>query len=165
MKIKIVSVIIIALSVATLYAKQFCCNTYEIASTTQKNEQILASYQQVTTSKLNYETTTKATTIPQLKSNGYKKMTVIATAYCPCKSCSGNYGNKTSTGKIAKSGRTVAVDKSIIPYGSQIIINGKTYIAEDCGGAIKGNRIDIYFDTHQEALNFGKQKIDIYVVK
>ena len=42
---------------------------------------------------------------------------------------------------------------------------GHTYVAEDTGSAIKGNRIDIYFDTHQEALNFGVQYADIYIIK
>ena len=47
----------------------------------------------------------------------------------------------------------------------RIVIDGHTYVAEDTGSAIKGNRIDIYFDTHQEALNFGVQYADVYIIK
>lgn len=79
------------------------------------------------------------------------------TAYCPCEKCSGKYGRNTSTGKIAKKGRTVAVDPSIVKYGSKVIIDGKEYIAEDCGGGVKGYHIDIFFDTHEEVENFGKK--------
>jgi 3D (Asp-Asp-Asp) domain-containing protein len=87
------------------------------------------------------------------------------TAYCPCASCCGQWAGQTSTGVTPAAGRTIAVDPSIIPYGSKVIINGYTYIAEDCGGAIKGNRIDIFFNTHGEALQFGVQYADVYIQK
>ena len=44
------------------------------------------------------------------------------------------------------------------------MINGEIYVAEDCGGAIKGNRIDVYHDTHSEALDFGVQYAEVYLV-
>ena len=71
----------------------------------------------------------------------------------------------TASGVVVEAGRTIAVDSSVIPLGSEIVIDGHTYVAEDTGSAIKGNRIDIYFDTHQEALNFGVQYADIYIIK
>ena len=105
-----------------------------------------------------------------------KEMTI--TAYCPCEKCCGVYatnrqkdknGNAivlTASGKQAEAGRTVAVDPRYIPYGTEIIIDGQTYIAEDCGGAIKGeNKIDIYFESHSEALSFGKQTKIVRVMK
>lgn len=58
---------------------------------------------------------------------------------------------------------TIAVDPAIIPMGSTVIINGHEFIAEDVGGAIKGNRIDIYFDNHEEALKFGRQVLTVEV--
>ena len=71
--------------------------------------------------------------------------------------CNDGDSTKTATGTTPTVGRTVAVDPKLIPYGSKVTINGHTYIAEDCGGAIKGNRVDILFATHQEALDFGIQ--------
>ena len=86
------------------------------------------------------------------------------TAYCACMKCCGKTDGITATGTHATANRTIAVDPSVIAYGSHVIITGQEYIAEDCGGAIDGNRIDIYFDTHQEALNFGRQTAEVYIV-
>lgn len=97
------------------------------------------------------------------------------TAYCPCSDCCGEWawnrpsdahGNKivyTATGEIAEAGRTIAVDPNVIPYGTEVIIDGNTYIATDRGGAIKDNRIDVYMDDHYEALEFGVQYATVYV--
>lgn len=95
----------------------------------------------------------------------YREMTLTATAYCPCANCSGGWGNRTSTGKTATAGRTIAVDPSFIPYGTGVIIEGVTYIAEDCGGAIKGNRVDIFFNTHEEAMSYGRRVVTAYILK
>lgn len=77
------------------------------------------------------------------------------THYCACSKCCGKSDAITATGTVATEGRTIAVDPSVIPYGTQIIIDGHIYIAEDCGSAIKGQRIDIYVADHQEALSRG----------
>ena len=91
------------------------------------------------------------------------------TAYCKENYphiCNNGDSSQTATGTVPLAGRTVAVDPNVIPYGSEVIINNHTYIAEDCGGAIKGNRIDILFDTHQEALAFGVQYAEVsYIAK
>lgn len=87
------------------------------------------------------------------------------TAYCGCSHCSGGWGNKTSTGTTCKAKHTIAVDPKVIPYGSKIYINGNEYTAEDCGGGIKGKRIDIYFDSHSDAVKFGRQKAKVYLKK
>ena len=93
------------------------------------------------------------TTQPQ-----YIEKEMIITAYCPCGEICTDGDGITSTGVVPKQGRTVAVDPRYIPYGTEIIIDGHSYIAEDCGGAIKGDKIDIFFDSHEKAELFGVQK-------
>lgn len=91
------------------------------------------------------------------------------TAYCPCSKCCGKWANGiTATGTIAKAKHTIAVDPRVIPYGSTVYIEGLgTFVAEDCGGGIKGNRIDIFYETHSEALNSGVTalKPTVYLIK
>ena len=69
------------------------------------------------------------------------------------------YGKLTSTGSIAQEGKTIAVDPTVIPYGSTIKINGNEYLAEDCGGAIKGSKIDIFVENPKRQ----KQSVEIYI--
>ena len=91
------------------------------------------------------------------------------TAYCPCSRCCGKWANGiTATGTLAAEGRTIAVDPRVIPYGSTVTIyfsdgTSHTYTAEDCGGAIKENRIDVFFDDHQAAREFGVQTAYVYM--
>ena len=99
------------------------------------------------------------------------------TAYCTCVKCCGiwsaehpsrqgtGYVQKTATGTIPTEGRTVAVDKDVIPLGSIVIIDGVTYIAEHTGNAVKGNVVDIYFDSHEEAVQFGRRTAQVTYVK
>lgn len=69
----------------------------------------------------------------------------------------------TSTRTVATANRTIAVDPRVIPYGSKVKIDGKEYIAEDCGGAIKGNRIDIFVDNHDNTLEQGVRYLNVKV--
>lgn len=69
-----------------------------------------------------------------------------------------------STGTFLVAGTSIATDPSVIPYGSQVEINGHIYTAHDTGGAIQGNRIDVYFDNHQDALNFGVQYAEVFLI-
>ena len=92
------------------------------------------------------------------------------TAYCSCEKCCGIWAYNRPNGVVygaigeeLKEGYSIAVDPNIISYGSEVIINGKTYKAQDCGGAIKGNRIDVYFNDHDDALEFGVQYADIFI--
>ena len=117
--------------------------------------------QPTTTSTTTISTSTTTTTTT---TSSMKKMTVVATAYCPCEECSDGYGRKTSTGAIAQECRTIAVDPKVIPYGTAVIIDGNTYIAEDCGSAIKGNKIDIFFNSHEAVEKFGKQVKEIVIL-
>ena len=86
---------------------------------------------------------------------------VTVTAYCPCEKCCGAYANGyTATGAKATQGVTIATDPDVIPMGTEVEIDGHIYIAQDVGGAISGNRIDLYFDSHEDALQWGvREKI------
>lgn len=80
------------------------------------------------------------------------------TYYCPCSKCCGSYANGiTAWGTTAVAGQTVAVPTSI-KLGTKLNIDGHIYTAEDRGGAIKGNKIDVYVDSHSEALAKGVTK-------
>lgn len=107
------------------------------------------------------EETTEAETEPELVLLGEYKLT----AYCPCVKCCNKDDGITATMTVATQGRTIAVDPKIIPYGSTVIINGHEYVAEDCGGSIKQNRIDIFFDSHEDALDFGVQYAKVFLKK
>ena len=87
------------------------------------------------------------------------------TAYCGCKKCSGKWGTRTASGKKAKQGRTIAVDKRKTKLGSKVQINGKTYVAEDVGGGVKGKHIDVFFKSHKQTKRFGKKTgVKVYKV-
>ena len=87
-----------------------------------------------------------------------KKMVVSATAY--------SSGTITATGTKPRWG-TIAVDPNVIPYGTKVYIPqfDKYFIAEDCGGGIKGNKIDIFMNSESQCNSWGKRTIDIYIVK
>lgn len=91
-------------------------------------------------------------------------MQMVATAYCGCARCCGKSDGITASGTRATEGRTIAADLSVFPFGTHLRINGNTYIVEDCGGGINGNRLDIYFASHTDALRFGVQTVEVEVM-
>lgn len=109
---------------------------------------------------------------PKLVSLGEFRLT----AYCSCHKCCLVYATNRpidengkeivygSIGERLREGYSIAVDPNVIPYRTEVVIDGKTYKAQDSGGAIKGNRIDIYFSSHQAALNFGVQYAEVFKV-
>ena len=87
------------------------------------------------------------------------------TAYCGCRSCSGGWGTRTASGRRARAGRTISVDRRKIKLGTKVKINGKTFVAEDVGGGVKGKHIDMYFSSHSQVKRFGKKYRKVYVAK
>ena len=87
------------------------------------------------------------------------------TFYCACSTCCGAFSSGyTASGTFAAEGRTIAVDKRKIPLGSKVFIEGYGwFIAEDVGGAIKDNKIDIFKSTHQGCLQEGVKYSKVYV--
>ena len=87
------------------------------------------------------------------------------TGYCPCEKCCGVNTGITASGTKATEGRTVGVNPKDIPYGTVLEINGQQYIAEDTGSAIGSKHIDIFFNNHEDALKFGTQKAEVFILE
>lgn len=86
------------------------------------------------------------------------------TFYCPCSRCNGNSHGITASGTKVTEGRTIAVDPRKIALGSTVHIDGLgDFIAEDTGGAIKSNKIDVLVGSHSKALSMGIRYADVYV--
>ena len=97
-----------------------------------------------------------------------------ATAYCPCVKCCGvwsaehpsrgaDYVQKTASGTVPTEGRTIAADWDILPEGTEVIINGHTYTVEDTGSGVNNKHIDVFFESHQAALEWGVQMHEVFV--
>ena len=86
------------------------------------------------------------------------------TAYCPCSKCCGKATGRTASGTTATAGRTVAAS-SKFAFGTKLNINGHIYTVEDRGGAINGNKIDIFVNSHSEALQWGVRYLPVSVVE
>ena len=97
------------------------------------------------------------------ESSGEKTKIYKITAYCACAKCCGKATGRTASGTMATAGRTVAAPKNFA-FGTKISINGKTYVVEDRGGAIKGNRIDLFVSSHSEALRWGVKYLPVKVL-
>ena len=84
------------------------------------------------------------------------------TGYCGCASCCGKSNGITASGTHATAGRTIAADTSLFPFGTKLKIGENVYTVEDRGGAIRGNRIDVFFSSHSEALKWGVRYCKVY---
>lgn len=86
------------------------------------------------------------------------------TAYCSCAKCCGKTTGRTASGTQATAGRTVAAPANFA-FGTKLNIGGQIYTVEDRGGAIKGNKIDIYVNSHAAALQWGVRYLPVSVVQ
>ena len=96
------------------------------------------------------------------------------TSYCACEKCCGYWATirpldengdpivYTASGAVARQGVTVAADTSILPFGTVILIGGEEFTVQDVGGGVDGKHIDIYFEDHQAAREFGVRYETIY---
>ena len=103
-------------------------------------------------------TTTTSTTTASTGGAVYK-----ITAYCPCSKCCGKSTGRTASGTKATAGRTVAASGKFA-FGTKLNIGGHIYTVEDRGGAINGNKIDIFVNSHAEALQWGVRYLPVSVV-
>lgn len=90
-----------------------------------------------------------------------RALDMVATAYCP----TDRGGRFTALGLPVRRG-IVAVDPRVIPLGTKLFVEGYgPALAGDTGSAIKGNRIDLFVDSHKEALSYGRRRVQVYVLK
>lgn len=92
----------------------------------------------------------------------YYTVWLRASAYDDCYQCCGKTDGITASGVKATANHTIAAPPEYA-FGQEMEINGITYVVEDRGGAIKGDKIDIFFDTHEEATAFGVQWVEAKV--
>ena len=97
------------------------------------------------------------------KANTISIGTYKLTAYCSCEKCCGKWSkyNKTASGTTPEQGRTVACNS--LTFGTRLLIDGEEYIVEDTGN-MNDNIIDIYFYSHEEALQFGVQSAEVFKI-
>ena len=146
----------VALVVLLIFTIPVCVMTEKISAQAVEVSEVTEA------SEVSEPTTEYTTAVAERE---YIEVTATLTAYCPCVKCCGKSDGITASGTQATAGRTVAVDTRLIPYGTEISIDGKTYIAEDCGGKVKGYTIDVFFNSHEEALNFGRQTKIVKIYK
>ena len=108
--------------------------------------------------------TSRSSTLPRVSNTSTTGGTVYKiTAYCPCSKCCGKTNGRTASGTTATAGRTVAAS-SKFAFGTKLNIGGHVYTVEDRGGAINGNKIDIFVNSHAEALAWGVRYLNVSVV-
>lgn len=112
---------------------------------------------------------TKTTTKAETDSTGkYKKGNSLGTfttsGYCTCTKCSGSGNGKTYSGTIPKAKHTISADLSVLPLGTKVMIGDVVYTVEDMGSGVDGKWIDIYYDSHEEAVAHGLKKQEVFAV-
>ncbi|WP_419742834.1 SH3 domain-containing protein [Paraclostridium dentum] len=123
----------------------------------EKSEEAVSNTAQNNNQNNNSNESSKPEETTSSNNNSGRLMTVNASAYA---------GHSiTATGTTPKWG-TIAVDPSVIPYGTKVYIPkfDMVFTAEDCGGAIKGNKIDIFMNSESECTTFGRQNIEIQIL-
>ncbi|UED80322.1 LysM peptidoglycan-binding domain-containing protein [Lysinibacillus sp. CD3-6] len=134
-------------------------STSNTASTESKPEATVPSTSNTTSTESKPEANAPST------SNTAKEIIVEASAYtASCEGCSGI----TATGinlKANPNAKVISVDPTVIPLGSKVYVEGYgEAIAGDTGGAIKGNRIDVFFPSQQDAINFGVKQLKVTIL-
>lgn len=124
--------------------------------------------------ELLHDAVTASATLPSGTDSVAHRLRIIrmeVTAYCPCPKCCGeNAQGITASGHDVSYNNShfVAADTEVLPFGTKLVIPGYTGAPVeviDRGGAIKGNKLDVFFPTHEEALQWGRQFLDVTVVE
>ncbi|MBS5857718.1 MAG: G5 domain-containing protein [Clostridia bacterium] len=107
--------------------------------------------------------TSRGSSLPRTTGGNSSGTVYKITAYCPCSKCCGKATGRTASGTKATPGRTVAASGKYA-FGTKLNIGGHIYTVEDRGGAITGNKIDIFVGSHAEALQWGVRYLPVSVV-
>ncbi len=92
-------------------------------------------------------------------------LTVTSTAYCPTDDGGGYTATGTRPVRVPEGWSTIAVDPRVIPLGTRVYVEGYGYaIAQDTGGAIKGNKIDVFLNSHSEAVKWGRRTVKVHIL-
>ena len=140
---------------ASMYARNPSCNTQEIQIPNQR------VYKKKETPKR----------VDNVYARQFGSTKWNISAYCPCEKCCGKYSKgehyrQTANGYKILPGDMLIAAPPEIPFGTWITVPGYGRAqVKDRGGAIKGRKLDLYFDTHQKALNFGRQYLEINIEK
>lgn len=108
--------------------------------------------------------TSRGSSLPRTTGGNSSGTVYKITAYCPCSKCCGKATGRTASGTKATPGRTVAASGKYA-FGTKLNIGGHIYTVEDRGGAITGNKIDIFVGSHAEALQWGVRYLPVSVVQ
>lgn len=142
-----------------------------IAGFSAKNDVENALTETTVSQETTEQTTVEETTKIELTTVKFEDITDLTelgtfklTAYCVCEKCCGKSDGITSSGVKATPYKTVAVDRSVIPLGTELYINGDYFVAQDTGGVVKGNVIDVCVSSHEEAENFGVHYAKVFEV-
>ena len=124
-----------------------------------------ATNQQTDDSETNSESNTESNTE---QPEEWESIEMRVTAYCPCPKCCGEYSDGvTACGHEIRPGDTFVAADRRYSFGTEMLIpgysNGRAVKVLDRGGAIKGNRLDVFFATHQEALEWGVKYLEVSV--
>ena len=134
-----------------------------------RTRQITSRSSNLRTASTNPATTASTTLAKKVEGITPKVATFNTSAYCPCMSCCGKTNGITSSGALASQWYTLAAG-SVYPIGTVIYIpyfkdkpNGGWFVVQDRGGAISSDRLDIFYNSHSSALQFGRRYLECYV--
>lgn len=139
-------------------------NDVEIEKTVISEKVITEPQDKIVQVQKTVTTTSRGSSLPRTTSTGASGQIYKVTAYCSCAKCCGKTTGITASGTRATAGRTIAAPARFA-FGTKLSLNGKVYTVEDRGGAINGNRIDLYVNSHAEALAWGVRYLPVSVVQ
>lgn len=158
-----------AIVALTLIIGNYLPASYSFAATNTVQELQASEELYSNDSELKQNTKEPNENMPGFKAKDNEQVkNITATAYAPGPHDNGKWGNLTHLGTKVRPG-VIAVDPKVIPLGTKLYIefsdgHGMYGVAEDTGGAIKGNRIDIAMWTVAEANDFGMQEVKVHVL-